>query len=55
MLVKAYQSGNWLKVIRIAKILKIDQKLLHRIFNEAILWGNGVRRSISPHFPESKV
>ncbi|WP_299080193.1 EAL domain-containing protein [uncultured Paraglaciecola sp.] len=54
MLVKAFESGNWLKVIRMAKVLEIDQKLLHSLFNEAILWGNGVRRSISPHFPESK-
>lgn len=54
MLVKAFESGNWLKVIRIAKILEVDQKILHSLFNEAILWGNGVRRSISPHFPESK-
>jgi EAL and modified HD-GYP domain-containing signal transduction protein len=53
-LVKAFESGNWLKVIRISKILEIDQKLLHSLFNKAILWGNGVRRSISPHFPESK-
>jgi EAL and modified HD-GYP domain-containing signal transduction protein len=55
MLVKAFESGNWLKVIRIAKILDLDQKLLHSLFNEAILWGNGVRRSISPHFPATKV
>jgi EAL and modified HD-GYP domain-containing signal transduction protein len=55
MLVKAFESGNWLKVIRISKILEIEQKLLHSLFNEAILWGNGVRRSISQHFPESKV
>ena len=55
MLVKAFESGNWLKVIRISKILEIDQKTLHSLFNEAILWGNGVRRSVSPHFPESKV
>jgi EAL and modified HD-GYP domain-containing signal transduction protein len=54
MLVKAFESGNWLKVIRISKMLEIDQKLLHSLFNEAILWGNGVRRSISPHFPKSK-
>ena len=53
-LVKAFESGNWLKVIRISKILEVDQKLLHSLFNEAILWGNGVRRSISPHFPASK-
>lgn len=55
MLVKAFESGNWLKVIRISKMLEIDQKLLHSLFNEAILWGNGVRRSISPHFPATKV
>jgi EAL and modified HD-GYP domain-containing signal transduction protein len=54
MLAKAFESGNWLKVIRISKILNIDQKLLHSLFNEAILWGNGVRKSISPHFPASK-
>ncbi|MFT4809379.1 MAG: EAL and modified HD-GYP domain-containing signal transduction protein [Paraglaciecola sp.] len=54
MLVRAFESGNWLKVIRISKMLEIDQKLLHSLFNEAILWGNGVRRSLSPHFPQSK-
>ena len=53
-LVKAFESGNWLKVIRISKMLEIDQKLLHSLFNEAILWGNGVSRTISPHFPASK-
>ena len=55
MLVKAFESGNWLKVIRISKVLEIEQKLLHSLFNEAILWGNGVRKSISPHFPKSKI
>ena len=54
LLVKAFESGNWLKVIRLSKILEIDQKHLHSLFNEAIVWGNGVRKSISPHFPESK-
>ncbi|MFT5676234.1 MAG: EAL and modified HD-GYP domain-containing signal transduction protein [Paraglaciecola sp.] len=51
LLVKAFESGNWLKVIRIAGVLDIDQKRLHSLFNEAIIWGNGVRKSISPHFP----
>jgi EAL and modified HD-GYP domain-containing signal transduction protein len=54
MLAKAFESGNWLKVIRIAKSLEVDQKVLHSLFNEAVMWGNGVRRSISPHFPEAK-
>lgn len=53
-LVRAFESGNWLKVIRLSKILEIEQKLLHSLFNEAILWGNSVRQSISPHFPTSK-
>lgn len=54
VLVRAFESGSWLKVIRIAGILEIDQKRLHSLFNEAIIWGNSVRKSISPHFPESK-
>lgn len=54
LLVKAFESANWLKVIRIAGMLKIDQKRLHSIFNQSILWGNGLRQSISPHFPASK-
>jgi EAL and modified HD-GYP domain-containing signal transduction protein len=54
MLVKAFESGNWLKVIRLSKTLELDQKLLHSLFNKAILWSNGVRKSISPHFPASK-
>ncbi len=54
VLVRAFESGNWLKVIRIAKVLEIDQKVLHSLFNQAILWGNGVRQSVSPHFPATK-
>jgi EAL and modified HD-GYP domain-containing signal transduction protein len=54
VLIKAFESGNWLKVIRISKILDVEQKLLHSLFNQAILWGNGVRQSISPHFPKSE-
>ena len=54
LLVKAFESGNWLKVIRIAGVLDLDQKRLHSLFNEAIIWGNGVRKSISPHFPAVK-
>jgi EAL and modified HD-GYP domain-containing signal transduction protein len=54
VLIKAFESGNWLKVIRISKILDVEQKLLHSLFNQAILWVNGVRQSISPHFPKSE-
>ena len=51
LLAKAFESSNWLKIIRISKFLEIDQIRLHSLFNEAILWSNGIRRTISPHFP----
>ena len=53
ILAKAFESSNWLKIIRISKFLEIDQIRLHSLFNEAILWSNGIRRSISPHFPST--
>jgi EAL and modified HD-GYP domain-containing signal transduction protein len=54
VLVKAFESGSWQKVIRIAGMLEIDQKRLHSLFNQAIVWGNSVRKSVSPHFPKSQ-
>lgn len=55
MLVRAFESATWLKVKKIADILEMDQKRLHALFNQSILWGNGVRQSISPHFPKPQV
>lgn len=55
MLAKAFESATWLKVKRIADMLELDQKRLHSLFNESIIWGNGVRQSISPHFPKKAV
>lgn len=54
LLARAFESATWLKVKRFADMLGVDQKRLHMLFNESILWGNGVRKSISPHFPRSK-
>lgn len=54
MLARAFESGTWLKVRRLADILQIDQKRLHSLFNQAIVWGNSVRHSISPHYPRVK-
>ncbi|WJG09133.1 HDOD domain-containing protein [Aliiglaciecola sp. LCG003] len=53
MLARAFESGTWLKVKRICDALKLEQKFVHGLFNEAILWGNGVRHSISPHYPRT--
>lgn len=55
MLARAFESATWLKVKKIADLLELDQKRLHALFNESILWGNGVRQSISPHFPKPRL
>ena len=54
-LVRAFESATWLKVKRISDMLQVDQRRLHAIFNEAILWGNSVRQTVSPHFPKPMV
>ncbi|GAA0854528.1 EAL and HDOD domain-containing protein [Aliiglaciecola litoralis] len=54
MLARAFESGTWMKVRKIADSLQLDQKVLHGLFNQAIVWGNSVRQSISPHYPASK-
>lgn len=51
-LVKAFESAIWLTVIKQSRTLNIDQKELHGIYNQAIVWGNGVRQSISAYFPK---
>lgn len=53
-LVRAFESAAWSSVKRIADAMNMDQKRLHSLFNEAIVWGNGIRKSISPHFPKSE-
>lgn len=52
-LVRSLESALWLNVIKQAKILNIDQKQLHVLYNQAIVWGNGVRSAISPHYPRA--
>ena len=54
-LVRAFESATWLKVKRISDMLQVDQRRLHAIFNEAILWGNSVRQTVSPHFPKPMI
>lgn len=54
-IVKAFESAIWLTVIKQSRALDIDQKELHSLYNQAIIWGNGVRQSISSYFPRRKV
>lgn len=55
LLARAFESATWLKVKAYADMLDMDQKRLHELFNESIMWGNGVRQSISPHFPKPQL
>ena len=50
-LVRAFESALWLNVIKQSKALDTDQKLLHSLYNQAIVWGNSVRATISSHYP----
>ncbi|MDC8829956.1 EAL and HDOD domain-containing protein [Alteromonas gilva] len=50
-LVRAFEGALWMNVIREAKELNIDQKHLHSLYNQAIVWGNGVRQTVSSYFP----
>lgn len=50
-LVRAFESALWLNVVKQSRELDIDQKLLHSLYNQAIVWGNGVRNTISAYFP----
>ncbi|MEC7134802.1 MAG: HDOD domain-containing protein, partial [Pseudomonadota bacterium] len=52
-LVRAFESALWMNVIKQAKVLNIDQKQLHMLYNQAIIWGNGVRSAISSHYPRA--
>ena len=52
-LVRAFESALWMNVIKQAKLLGIDQKQLHVLYNQAIVWGNGVRSAISSHYPRA--
>ncbi|MCC2617168.1 EAL domain-containing protein [Aestuariibacter halophilus] len=55
LLARAFESATWLKVKRVSDALQLDQKRVHGLFNEAVLWGNSVRQTISPHFPKPHV
>ncbi|RDV24193.1 EAL domain-containing protein [Alteromonas aestuariivivens] len=51
-LVRGFEGALWLNVIKQSKSMGIDQKHLHSLYNQAIVWGNGVRSTISAHFPK---
>lgn len=52
---RAFESANWLNLIRLSKALEVDQRTLHHLFNQAIVWGNGIRQVVSNHYPKAVV
>ncbi len=54
-LVRAFESALWMNVIRESRELNIDQKYLHSLYNQAIVWGNGIRKTLSAYFPKKIV
>ena len=51
-LARAFEGALWMNIIKQSKVLDIDQKQLHVLYNQAIQWGNGVRSTISAYFPK---
>ncbi|TDF35771.1 EAL domain-containing protein [Alteromonadaceae bacterium M269] len=51
-MVKALESASWIRVKNVAKALDLDQRLIHSLFNDAIVWGNTMRETVSSHFPK---
>jgi EAL and modified HD-GYP domain-containing signal transduction protein len=51
-MVKALESASWIRVKNVAKALDMDQRLIHSLFNDAIVWGNTMRQTVSGHFPK---
>jgi EAL and modified HD-GYP domain-containing signal transduction protein len=54
-LVRAFESALWMNVIKVSRELNLDQKHLHSLYNQAIVWGNGVKRTVSAYYPTRKV
>lgn len=46
-LAKTFETANWLRTRKIAQVLNVEQKLLHGIYNEAVVWSNAMRSEIT--------
>lgn len=45
-LAKTFETANWLRTRKLAQVLKVEQKTLHGIYNQAVVWSNAMRQSI---------
>lgn len=44
-LVQAFEKANWNGIKRLSAKLKVEQRILHSFYNEAIKWGNAMKHS----------
>ncbi|BDX04690.1 EAL and HDOD domain-containing protein [Planctobacterium marinum] len=45
-LAKTFESANWARTRKLSQSLKVEQKVLHGIYNQAVVWSNAMRQSI---------
>lgn len=43
---KTFETGNWLRTKKLAAAIKVEQKKLHGIYNQAIVWSNAMRQAV---------
>lgn len=45
-LAKTFESANWLRTRKLSQAIKVEQKVLHGIYNQAVVWSNAMRQSM---------
>lgn len=46
-LAKTFETANWLRTRKLAQALKVEQKILHGIYNQSVVWSNAMRQSVT--------
>lgn len=46
-LAKTFETANWLRTRKLAQALKVEQKVLHGIYNQSVVWSNAMRQSVT--------
>lgn len=44
---RSFETANWARTKKLAGAVKVQQKVLHGLYNQAIVWSNSMRQSIS--------
>lgn len=43
---KTFETGNWPRTKKLAGAIKVQQKMLHGIYNQAVVWSNAMRQAV---------